>query len=132
MKRIDPTVKKETLYIGACTVILSLLMQAVFLIIGKWDYTVLLGNLLGGTAAVLNFLLMGIGVQNALGKDEKDAKNIIRISQMLRMLFLFAVGAVGYFVPVFNIIATVLPFLFPRIGIMFRPLADKRKGGQNE
>ena len=52
--------------------------ELVFLIIGKWDYTVLLGNLLSGCAAVLNFLLMGITVQNALSKDEKSAKTAVR------------------------------------------------------
>ena len=56
--KIDPTVRKETLYIGVAVLILSALMEAVFLIIGKWDYTVLLCNLLSGCAAVLNFFLM--------------------------------------------------------------------------
>ena len=76
MKKIDPTVVKETVYITAFTIIFSMLMQAVFLIVQKWDYTVLLGNLLGIIAVVLNFLLMGITVQNAVLKEEKDADGI--------------------------------------------------------
>ncbi len=130
MKRIDPTVKKETFYIFIWTVILSLLMQAVFLIIGKWDVTVLCGNLLGGAAAVLNFFIMGISVQSALGKEEKDAKNVIKLSQSLRFIMLVAVGAIGYLVPLCNVVATVLVFLFPRIAIAFRPLFNKEKGGE--
>ena len=47
MKRIDQTVLTETGYIAVWEVIFSVLMQAVFLIAGIWDYTVLLGNLLG-------------------------------------------------------------------------------------
>ena len=35
--KIDPTVKKETLFVGAVTLVLSMLMQSVFLIIGRWD-----------------------------------------------------------------------------------------------
>ncbi len=130
MKRIDPTVKKETVYIFIWTVILSLLMQAVFLIIGKWDTTVLFGNLLGVAAAVLNFFIMGISVQSALGKEEKDAKNVIKLSQSLRFIMLVAVGAIGYLVPLCNVVATVLPFLFPRIAIAFRPLFNKERGGE--
>ncbi len=46
--KIDAIVRRETIYIAVWVGILSLLMEAVFLIIGKWDYTVLLGNLLSG------------------------------------------------------------------------------------
>ena len=126
MKKIDPIVIKETTYIFAFTVIFSMLMESVFLIVGAWDYTVLLGNLLGIIAATLNFLLMGITVQNALDKEEKQAKNLIKLSQTARLFMMFAFALVGYLVPVFNAIAVVVPFLFPRIAIMLRPLFSKK------
>ena len=127
MKKIDPTVKKETVYIAVFVVIFSALMQSVFLMIGKWSLEVLLGNLLGAFAATVNFLLMGLTVQSSLDKEEKDAKNLIRLSQTGRLFMLFGVALIGYLIPVFNIVATVLPFLFPRIAVMLRPLADKIK-----
>ena len=74
MKRIDKTVIRETLYIFLFTVILSTLMEAVFLCFGKWSVWVLFGNLIGVFAATGNFFLMGLTVQSALGKEEKDAK----------------------------------------------------------
>ena len=120
MKKIDPTVLKETKYIALWVVILSAVMQAVFLVIGKWDITVLSGNVLGALAAVGNFLLMGITVQNALDKDKDDAKTLIKLSQTLRMFMLFGIALVGYLVPGFNIIAVVLPYVFPRIAITIR------------
>ena len=104
---------KETKYILLWELILSALMQAVFLVIGEWDYTVLLGNLLGDAAAIGNFLLMGITVQNALGKDEKEAKNLMKLSQSLRMLMLFVVAMIGYLVPAFKTLAVVISFVFP-------------------
>ena len=127
MKKIDPTVVKETAYITVFTIIFSILMQSVFLILQKWDYTVLLGNLLGIVAVVLNFLLMGITVQTAVTKEEKDAKNLMKLSQTGRLFMMFAFALIGYLVPVFNAIAVVIPFLFPRIAIMFRPLFDKKR-----
>ena len=127
MKKIDATVKKETTYIFAITVILSALMQSVFLIIGKWDYTVLLGNLLGIIAAVGNFFVMGINIQSALGREEKEAKNLIKLSQALRMLALFVIAMIGYLVPVFNIVAVIIPYLFPRVAISLRPLFIKER-----
>ena len=126
MKKIDPIVLKETIYIFAFTVIFSMLMQAVFLIVKAWNYTVLLGNILGIIAATLNFLLMGITVQNAVTKDEKNAKNLMKLSQTGRLFMMFGFALVGYLVPVFNAIAVVVPFLFPRIAIMLRPFFTKK------
>ena len=127
MKKVDSTVKKETLYIFLFTVIFSVLMQSVYLVIGRWNLTVLWGNLLGVAAATGNFFLMGLTVQNALGKEEKDAKNLMKISQSLRMLMLFAVALVGYLVPFFNLVAVVIPFIFPRIAITLRALLIKKQ-----
>ena len=126
MKKVDSTIIKETVYILAFTLIFSVLMQAVFLIIGKWNYTILLGNLLGGLAAVGNFFLMGLSVQSALGKDEKDAKSPMKVSQMLRTLLLFIVAVVGHVAPCFNLLAVVIPYIFPRIAIALRPLFEKK------
>ncbi len=126
MKKLDPVVIKETLYIGIVSLIFSLIMQSVFLIIGKWDYTVLLGNILGYVAIIINFLVMGIGVQNAVNKDEKDAKTLMKFSQTFRMFFMLIIAIIGRVVPVFNLIAVVIPFLFPRIAVALRPVFIKK------
>ena len=122
IKKIDRVIWVETAYIAAAVLIFSMLMQSVFLIIGKWDITVLWGNLLGSGAAVLNFFLMGLGVQKALGKEQKEAANVMKFSQSARLFMMFIVALVGYLVPVFNLIAVVIPFIFPRIAVMIRPL----------
>ena len=127
MKKIDPTVVRETYYIFTFTIILSVFMEAVFLIIGKWDLTVLFGNILGAAAAVGNFLLLGLTVQSAVLKEEKEARNLIKLSQTLRFFLLIAVAVVGYLVPIFNPIAVVIPLLFPRVAIALRPLVMKNK-----
>ena len=68
--RIDSTVRLETRRISAGTLILSVLMEAIHLLGGWWDYTVLPGNLIGAGIAVLNFFLMGLTVQQAVDEDE--------------------------------------------------------------
>ena len=120
MKNIDAAVIKETEYIAVITGILSLLMQAVFLIIGKWNYTVLTGNLLSGFFAVLNFFLMGIGIQKALGKEEKEAKSTLKLSRTYRMIMLLLVISLGVSLPFFHIWAVIIPMFFPRIAIFLR------------
>ena len=132
MKKIDATVLKETKYILFWALILSALMQAVFLIIRQWDYTVLLGNLLSGGSAVLNFFLLGLTVQNALGKEAQEAKKTMKLSQTYRFLFLAVVVIVGVVVDCFNTWAVIIPLFFPRIAIAFRPLFDKKTPSSDE
>lgn len=122
MKKVGEAVARETKYIAAWVVILSIIMQAVFLILGKWDYTVILGNLLSGGFAVFNFFLMGITVQKAVEKDEKGARAQVRASQSMRTFMLFAVAAAGVLLPWFNIWASLIPLFFPRIAIAARVL----------
>ena len=120
MKIIDKTVIKETKYITVCVIILSLIMQSVFLVINKWDYTVLFGNILMGFFSVLNFFLMGLSVAKAVTKDEKEAKSVMKLSQTYRMLLVAIVLIIGLTVPVFNNVAVIIAVFFPRIAVMFR------------
>ena len=126
MKPIDPTVRRETGYIALWVVIFSTLMQAVFLLLQQWSLPVLFGGLLGGGAAVGNFFLMGLSVQSAVGQDEKQATALMRASLAGRMLLLFLAALLGELLDCFNIWATLIPLLFPRIAIALRPLFDRK------
>lgn len=132
MKKIEPAIIKETLYILVCVVILSALMESVFLIIRRWDYTVLLGNLLTGFAVTLNFFLMGLGVQKSLEKEEKEAKKVIRFSQIYRYLILIVFLVIGVVFSCFNNWAVFIPVIFPRIAVAIRPLINKIRDKKQE
>ena len=127
--KVNKTVINETKYIAFLVVIFSVLMQAVFLIIGKWNYTVLLGNFWGSAVAIGNFFVMGLFVQKAVTQDEKEARQTVRASQSLRMAGIFVLAAVGLiiFKQTPTRVAIVIPLIFPRIAIMIRPLIDKNK-----
>lgn len=127
MKKVDETVRKETGYIAACTAILSMLTQAVFLVLGRWDLSVLLGNLFCGGVAVLNFFLLGLTVQSATQKEEKEAKETMRTSQRLRTVLLFVAAVAGVLAPCFHPVSALLSLFFPRIAILFRPLFMKKE-----
>lgn len=127
MVKVDKVVLKETKYIALWVIIFSLIMEAVFLIINKWDYTVLLGNLLSGVIGVLNFFLMGLGVQKAVMQEEKEAKQTMKVSNLMRTFLLFIAVVIGVTVSVFNNWAVIIPLFFPRVAILLRPLFDKRK-----
>ena len=128
MKKLDPTVIKETLYVLGYSLIFSGIMQIAFIVTDHWNYTVILGNILGVVAAVGNFLLMGITIQNAVEKEEKDARSLMKVSQSMRMVMLFVVALIAYLVPVFNVLAAVIPYLFPRVAVMIRSFTLNNKG----
>ena len=145
MKRIDPIVLKETGFVALISFVMCVFMNAVFLIVdyfvdGAWSWLVLLGTVIGYVAAVGNFFLMGLTVVKALGKEGKDAANLIRLSQMGRLLMLFLIALGAYLIDLFAfkefsvgfIIAVVIPYTFPRIGVMLRPLASKIKQRRNK
>ena len=125
--KIDKTVIKETKYIATFVVIFSVLMQAVFLVLSKWDYTVLLGNLWGAMVAIANFFVMGLYIQKAVTQEEKDAKQTMKASQSVRFAALVLFTGVGVVIPFFNWIAVVLPLIFPSFAIYLRPIIDKNQ-----
>ncbi len=128
MAGLDPTVKKETGYIAVWTGALSLLMEGVFLLAGKWDLSVLTGNLAGAAAAIANFLLLGITVVRAAAAPPEKRALKVKSSMTARLLGQAAVCALAVGVLKTNVYATLLPLLFPRIGIAFRPAVDRRRG----
>ena len=147
MKKIDPIVLKETGFVALISFIMCVFMNAIFLIVDffnndVWTWRVLLGTVIGYVAACGNFFLMGLSVVKALTKEAKDASNFIKLSQMGRMLILFLIALGAYLIDLFAfepfsvsfIVAVVVPYTFPRIGVMLRPLASKikprRKNGE--
>lgn len=132
MKKVDATVKRETLYVAAFVVILSAVMQAVFLILHRWNLSVLLSNLLGGAAAVGNFFLMGLTVQYAVGKEEKAIRHSVKLSQSLRLLLLFVIAALGVGVKQLNPVAVILPLFFPRVAFAVRAVTMKKTSQEGE
>ena len=85
---------------------------------GYFDYTVVLGGLMGAVVAVLNFLFMAIGISLAADKAQeqnvKGGKSLVTGSYMLRIVLmfvvLFACAKSGHF----HVITLVLPLVFVR------------------
>ena len=153
--KVQPAVMAETKKIAVGTGVLTLLMIAGILILRKFDYTVVLGALLGMSAAVGNFFLMALTVQKVtegmpklpmLEKNEQDANEPedeepeptlsdeakqagkkMQLSYTLRMLALAAVAALAITAPIFHSWAALIPMLFPRIVISIMNLTQKNQ-----
>lgn len=142
--RIDPAVAAETKKVAAGTSAMTVLMIAVFLILRKFDHTVLLGALLGAVTAVGNFFLLALTVQHltgsmpALPKDETEegeqsaeeekkpaplspeaaqAGRKMQLSFILRLLLIGLVALIAVKAPWFHPAASLIPLLFPNIVI---------------
>jgi len=143
MIKLQETVKRETLRVAAGTAVLTVLMVAVFLLLGFFDWSVLLGAVYGCFFAALNFFLMALSVQKAaesmngvqlppeeetaegeeaaekpLSPQAQDAKKKMQLSYHLRMLMLIAAAGIGVAAPCFHPVAALVPLLFPRLVIM--------------
>ncbi len=129
MAGMDPAVKKETGYIAAWVVLLSLLMEAVFLVIRQWDLSVLFGNLGGAAVVIGNFFLLALVVSKAVAQGQPDkAAARVKASAGLRLIGMGALVAFLIGVLKTNVFATLIPLLFPRIGLLFRPMIDRKRG----
>ena len=130
---MDPAVRKQTGYIAVWVAVLSLIMEAVFLVLKQWDLSVLFGNLGGAAAAIGNFFLMALIATRAVdravknGKPEEAAARV-KATTMIRLLGCVLLCVL--FIAVFktNVYATLIPMLFPRIGIVFWPKFNKNRG----
>ena len=118
--KIDNATKTETRFIALGHIVLSVIMEAVFLIIGHYDYTVTTGNILGSGVSVLSFFLMCLSIQKAVMMDEESAQKKMKSSQGSRYLLIVVVMIIGGVLPYFNIYAMLIPLLFTRILVVFR------------
>lgn len=148
---IQPAVKQETLKIAVGTAILSALMLIVFALIGKFDYTVFWGTLLGAAFAVGNFFVLGLSVQKAAAQmhgvqaeeseqmeaDDADkhplspqaqaARKKMQISYTGRMLLMVGIAVLALTLPCFNAVAAMIAMFFPRVLIFIQGIAMNHK-----
>lgn len=131
--KVDRVVLKETRYLSIAVALCSLIMQGIFLILGKYDYTVFLGALLGGVAAILNFLCLGLAVQKATTMEAADAKKHMQASYSLRYLALGVVVVIGVVAPIFHWLPVALSLVFPRLWFLIMPAVrkDMKKDEEN-
>lgn len=132
-ENIQPAVKKETKRVALSTLTGVVLMVIVFFVLHMvmperipFDYTVILGGIVGGIVAVLNFFLMGLTVQKvAAAQDEELARTFMKNSYKWRLLMQMLWVIIAIMVPIFQVVAGVAPLLFPSIGIKILGIMKK-------
>ena len=133
MSILQPAVKKETIKVTIYTIVGVILMWVLLAVLHPtnpekilFDYTAILGGIVGGAVAIVNFILMGLSVQNiAATEDEDFAKKKMKTSYTQRMALQMIWIIIAIAAPCFYFVAGILPLLFPSLGIKLTSVLNK-------
>ena len=135
--KIQPAVKTETGRIAIATAIGVIIMYVVFfvlhMLVPNWapfDIKVILGGIGGFIVAVGNFFWMALTVQKVASMDdEKAARSTMGVSYRYRTLIQLLWVILAIVVPVFNLVAGIVPLFIPSLFIKLRGIISAGKGG---
>ena len=131
--KLQPESKKELTRIACGTAICTAVMWVIFAalhLVGwvKFDYTVVLGSLIGAAVAIGNFAGICLVCQKVIDEqDEKRRKATLQASYNVRMLLQAVWIIVSIGAPCFQPFAGVLPLFFPRVTIYYLQITGKYK-----
>ena len=112
------SIVKETKRIAVGTVIMLVVMLAVYAVLGKFTVGVLLGGLLGTAYAIFNFFMLGMTLQKAASMtDQQMAHMKVRSSYSTRMIGMLILAVVAFALPFVEGIPCLIALLFPRATI---------------
>lgn len=112
------SIVKETKRIAVGTVIMLVVMLAVYAVLGKFTVGVLIGGLLGSAYAIFNFFMLGMTLQKAASMtDQQMAHMKVRSSYSTRMIGMLVLAVVAFALPFVEGIPCLIALLFPRATI---------------
>ena len=112
------SIVKETKRIGVGTVIMLVVMLAVYAVLGKFTVGVLLGGLLGSAYAIFNFFMLGMTLQKAASMTDQQMEHMkVRSSYSTRMIGMLILAVVAFALPFVEGIPCLIALLFPRATI---------------
>ena len=114
-------IKRVALGGGICFVLMTAVMLVLSLFgVGRFDYTVILGGLVGTLVAVANFALLCLTIQGAMEiSDKKKMKARFQLSYNARLIAQALWVLAAFLAPCFHVVASALPLLFPTLVIFY-------------
>ncbi len=123
---LQPASRKEVTRVTVGTLVCDVLMVAGLFLASQFDIgtfdlgKILLSAAIGSCIAVLNFALMCLTVQSALGMtDQKKMKAKFQLSYNARMILQAGWTVIAFLVPGLHFIAGAAPVLFPKVTILY-------------
>ena len=123
---LQPASQKEVKRIAAGTAVCDVILVAGLFLASQFDIgtfelgRILLSAAIGSVIAVLNFALMCLTVQSAVGMtDQKKMKAKFQLSYNARMILQAGWTVIAFLVPGLHFIAGAAPILFPKVTILY-------------
>ena len=124
--KLQPASQREVRRIAVGTLVCDVLMVAGLFLASQFDIgtfdlgKILLSAAIGSVIAVLNFALMCLTVQSAVGMtDQKKMKAKFQLSYNARMILQAGWTVIAFLVPGIHFIAGAAPVLFPKGTILY-------------
>lgn len=124
--KLQPASRKEVLRIAAGTGVCDVILIAVLFLLSQFDIgtfdflKILLSTLAGSVIAVINFAIMCLTVQSAVGmEDQKKMKAKFQFSYNARMIIQAGWTVAAFLLPALHFVAAAAPILFPKITILY-------------
>ena len=123
---LQPASRKEVKRVAVGTLVCYVLLVAGLFLASQFDIgtfdlgKILISAAIGSCVAVLNFALMCLTVQSALGMtDQKKMKAKFQLSYNARMILQAGWTVIAFLIPGLHFIAGAAPVLFPKVTILY-------------
>ena len=123
---LQPASRKEVKRVTVGTLVCDVLMVAGLFLASQFDIgtfdlgKILVSAAIGSVIAVLNFALMCLTVQSAVGMaDQKQMKAKFQLSYNVRMIIQAGWTVAAFLIPGIHFIAGAAPVIFPKVTILY-------------
>ena len=123
---LQPASRKEVKRVAVGTLVCDVLLVAGLFLASQFDIgtfdlgKILLSAAIGSVIAVLNFALMCLTVQSALGMtDQKKMKAKFQLSYNARMILQAGWTVAAFLIPGIHFVAGAAPVIFPKVTILY-------------
>jgi len=124
--KLQSASKKEIKRISIGTGVLDLILVAGLFLLSQFDIgtfqlgKILLSALIGSAIAILNFTIMCLTIQSAVGmEDMKKMKAKFQLSYNGRMILQAGWVVASFLIPQIHFIAGAAPVIFPKVTILY-------------
>ena len=124
-------VLRQTLLIAIGQIVGVGVMLGIFALLGRFDYTVVLGGLIGALVALLNFFFMAVSLSlaadRAVQQDAKGGKSLVKSSYAIRTIVMFVVLILCAKSGHCNVISLAVPLLLVQPTLLIAEFFRKKE-----
>ena len=124
-------VLRQTLIIAIGQIVGVGVMLGIFALLGRLNYTVVLGGLIGALVALLNFFFMAVSLSlaadRAVQQDAKGGKSLVKSSYAIRTIVMFVVLILCAKSGHCNVISLAVPLLLVQPTLLIAEFFRKKE-----